>query len=221
MQAAISSAPPRASDVRVDRGAPSPWLAARRRFVRSRTGIVGAVVLLIVIAAAVLANQVSPYSPTRQDFRIEKQPPSAEHLMGTDEFGRDMLSRVIHGARVSLQAGAVTALLSLAVGLLLGMTAAFYGGRADAFIMRVMDVILAFPYILLAIAVVAILGPGLLNAMIAIAIVYVPYYARVVRGAVLSVRAREYVEAARALGARDGRIMSQHVLPNILAPIIV
>jgi peptide/nickel transport system permease protein len=205
----------------VMRQAPSPWTAARRRFVRSRTGLFGAVVLLIVTLAAIFAAQVAPYNPTRQDFRVEREPPSAEHWMGTDEFGRDVLSRVIWGARASLAAGAVAASIALAVGLILGMVAAYYGNRTDSFIMRVMDIVLAFPYILLAIAVVAILGPGLLNAMIAIGIVYVPHYARVVRGAVLSVRAREYVEAARALGARDDRVMVQHVLPNTLAPVIV
>ena len=203
------------------RQAPSPWVAARRRFVRSRTGLAGAAVLLIVVLAAVFAGQVSPYSPTRQDFRIEREPPSLQHPMGTDEFGRDVLSRVIWGAQASLQAGAVAASIALAVGLVLGMVAAYYGGRLDNLIMRCMDVILAFPYILLAIAVVAILGPGLKNAMIAIGIVYIPHYARVVRGAVLSVRARDFVEAARALGATDRRVMWQHVLPNTLAPVIV
>jgi peptide/nickel transport system permease protein len=199
----------------------TPWTAARRRFVRSRPGLIGACVLVVVILAAVFAGQVSPYSPTRQDFRVEHEPPSAAHWMGTDEFGRDVLSRIVWGAQASLQAGATAASIALVVGLVLGMLAAYYGGRADSVIMRAMDVVLAFPYILLAIAVVAILGPGLRNAMIAIGIVYVPHYARVVRGAVLSVRARDYVEAARALGAQDGRIMWQHVLPNTLAPVIV
>jgi peptide/nickel transport system permease protein len=178
-------------------------------------------VLLVVTLAAIFAAQVAPYNPTRQDFRVERDPPSLQHLMGTDEFGRDVLSRVIWGAQASLQAGAVAASIALVAGLILGMLSAYYGGRLDSFIMRVMDVILAFPYILLAIAVVAILGPGLVNAMIAIGIVYVPHYARVVRGAVLSVRAREYVEAARAVGAPDERVMLQHVLPNTLAPVIV
>jgi peptide/nickel transport system permease protein len=203
------------------RQSPTPWTAARRRFFNSRTGLVGALVLLIVTLAAIFAGQVSPYNPTRQDFRVEHEAPSLAHWMGTDEFGRDVLSRIIWGAQASLQAGATAASIALVVGLILGMVAAYYGGRLDNFIMRVMDVVLAFPYILLAIAVVAILGPGLRNAMIAIGIVYVPHYARVVRGAVLSVRARDYVEAARALGARDGRIMVQHVLPNTLAPVIV
>jgi peptide/nickel transport system permease protein len=205
----------------IQRQALSPWTAARRRFVRSRTGLAGALVLIVVIAAAVFAPQIAPYNPTRQDFRVEHEPPSLTHLMGTDEFGRDVLSRVIYGAQASLQAGAVAASIALIIGLALGMLAAYYGGATDNVIMRVMDVLLAFPYILLAIAVVAILGPGLRNAMIAIGIVYIPYYARVVRGAVLSVRARDYVEAARALGARDGRVMVQHVLPNTLAPVIV
>jgi peptide/nickel transport system permease protein len=205
----------------VQRQAASPWVAARRRFVRSRTGVAGAVVLLLVLLAAVFAGQVAPYSPTRQDFRVERQPPAQEHLMGTDEFGRDVLSRVIFGARASLAAGAVAASIALGLGLVLGMSAAYYGGGLDNVIMRLMDVILAFPYILLAIAVVAILGPGLQNAMIAIGIVYVPHYARVIRGSVLSIRARDYVDAARALGASDNRVMWQHVLPNALAPVIV
>jgi peptide/nickel transport system permease protein len=178
-------------------------------------------VLVVVIAAALFAGNVSPYSPTRQDFRIERQAPSAQHLMGTDEFGRDVLSRVVWGAQASLEAGAVAASIALVAGLLLGMLAAYYGRGADNVIMRAMDVILAFPYILLAIVVTAILGPGLLNAMIAIAIVYIPHYARVIRGSVLSVRSRDYVDAARAMGAPDYRIMWQHVLPNTMAPIIV
>jgi peptide/nickel transport system permease protein len=203
------------------RQAATPWIAARRRFLRSRTGVVGFVVLVIVVLLALFAAQVAPYSPTRQDFRVERQAPNPQHLLGTDEFGRDILSRVIWGAQASLQAGAVAASIALVVGLVLGMLAAFYGGRTDNLIMRFMDVLLAFPYILLAIAVVAILGPGLRNSMIAIGIVYIPYYARIVRGSVLSVRARDYVEAARALGAADQRIIWQHVLPNTLAPVIV
>jgi peptide/nickel transport system permease protein len=206
---------------RMLRQAPTPWSATRRRFFNSRPGLAGACVLLGVTLAAIFAAQVSPYNPTRQDFRVERDPPSMAHWMGTDELGRDVLSRIIWGAQASLQAGATAATIALVVGLMLGMVAAYYGGRADSLIMRTMDVVLAFPYILLAIGVVAILGPGLRNAMIAIGIVYVPYYARVVRGAVLSVRARDYVEAARALGARDGRIMWRHVLPNTVAPVIV
>jgi peptide/nickel transport system permease protein len=219
-QARLPLSPVTAAEPRM-RAAPSPWVAARRRFLRSPMGVAGAVVLVVITLAAIFAAQVAPYNPTRQDFRVEKEPPSREHLMGTDEFGRDVFSRVIWGAQASLHAGAVAATLALIVGLVLGMVSAFYGGPADNVIMRLMDIILAFPYLLLAIAVVAILGPGLRNAMIAIGIVYVPYYARVVRGSVLSIRARDYVEAARALGAHDRRVMTQHVLPNTLAPVIV
>ena len=201
--------------------APSQWTRARERFLRSKTGVLGAVLLLLFGLGALFAGQVSPYDPIHQDFRIERASPSAAHLMGTDEFGRDVFSRVVWGARVSLQAGAVAASIALVAGLMLGMLAAYYRGRTDALVMRSMDVLLAFPYLLLAIAIVAILGPGLLSAMIGIGIVYIPNYARVVRGAVLSVAARDFVDAARAIGARDRRIMWQHVLPNVLAPIIV
>ena len=203
------------------RAAPSLWAAARRRFLRSGTGILGAALLVLLGLIALFAGQVSPYDPIHQDFRIEREPPSAAHLMGTDEFGRDVFSRVVWGARVSLQAGAVAASIALVVGLLLGMTAAYYRGRTDGLVMRAMDVLLSFPYLLLAIGIVAILGPGLLTAMIAIGIVYIPNYARVVRGAVLAVGARDFVEAARAVGARDRRVMWRHILPNVLAPIIV
>jgi peptide/nickel transport system permease protein len=203
------------------RAAPSPWVAAGPRFLRSASGVAGGVVLLLLLLAATFAPLVAPYDPIKQDFRVEREPPSAAHLMGTDEFGRDVFSRVIWGARVSLQAGAIAASIALVAGSALGMLAAFYGGKADALIMRTMDVLLAFPYLLLAITVVAILGPGLLTAMIAIGIVHIPPYSRIVRGAVLVVRSREYVEAARALGASDRRVMWEHVLPNVLAPVIV
>ena len=209
------------SEVAPLRGAPSPWASARRRFMRSATGLVGVVVLLVLLVIALLAGIVSPYDPVKQDFRANSDPPSAAHPMGADQLGRDVLSRVIWGARVSLQAGAVAASIALVFGSTFGMLAAFYGGRLDTLIMRSMDVMLAFPYLLLAITVIAILGPGLLTAMIAIGVVYIPGYARVVRGAVLVVRSREYVEAARTLGSSDARVMSQHVLPNVMAPIIV
>lgn len=203
------------------RASPSLWVTARRRFLRSATGMLGAALLLLFVLIAIFAGQVSPYDPIHQDFRIEREAPSASHLMGTDEFGRDVFSRVVWGARVSLQAGAIAASIALVAGLFLGMIAAYYRGRTDGLVMRSMDVLLSFPYLLLAIGIVAILGPGLLTAMIAIGIVYIPNYARVVRGAVLSVGARDFVEAARATGARDRRVMWQHVLPNVLAPIIV
>jgi peptide/nickel transport system permease protein len=217
LERAVVSAEP----ARAPRVAASPWVAARRRFVRSATGMAGVIVLLAILLIASFAWLVSPYDPIKQDFRAQNDPPSLAHLMGGDDLGRDVLSRVIWGARVSLQAGAIAASIALVLGSTLGMIAAFYGGRVDAIVMRSMDVMLAFPYLLLAITVVAILGPGLLTAMIAIGIVYIPGYARVVRGAVLVVRSREYVEAATALGASDPRVMWHHVLPNVMAPVIV
>jgi len=197
------------------------WRGTLRRLLRHGGARFGLLVVALVMVMALGADVLAPYDPIAQNSAIGLSPPSLAHLMGTDEFGRDVFSRVIWGAQASLQAGATAASIALVAGLILGMLAAYYGGRTDSLIMRCMDVVLAFPYILLAIAVVAILGPGLRNAMIAIAIVYVPHYARVVRGSVLSVRARDYVEAARAIGARDGRVMWQHVLPNTLAPVIV
>jgi peptide/nickel transport system permease protein len=210
-----------ASRADAPRATASPWVAARRRFVRSAMGMAGTVVLVSLILIATFAWLVSPYDPIKQDFRANNEPPGLAHPMGADDLGRDVLSRVIWGARVSLQAGAIAASIALVLGSTLGMIAAFYGGRVDTLIMRSMDVLLAFPYLLLAITVVAILGPGLLTAMIAIGIVYIPGYARVIRGAVLVVRSREYVEAATTLGATDARVMWQHVLPNVMAPIIV
>ena len=147
--------------------------------------------------------------------------PSAKHLLGTDEFGRDIMSRLIYGARVSLQVGFIAVGISLVVGGLLGAFSGFYGGTLDNVIMRVMDVLLAVPQTLLAIAIAAALGPGLFNMMIAVGISAVPNYARIVRSSVLSIRGMEYVEAARAVGSSDFRIILRHIIPNSMAPIIV
>ncbi|MFN8522039.1 MAG: ABC transporter permease [Chloroflexota bacterium] len=180
--------------------------------------------LLIVAAltiAAAFAPYLSPYEPTRQRLLEALQSPSLAHLLGTDENGRDVLSRILHGARVSLLAGVFSVTIGLASGVTLGLIAGYFGGRVDNWIMRAMDALLAFPALVLALAITATLGPGLRNAMIAIGIVYTPIFARLTRGQVLSVREREYVEAARTIGAGHGRIMRSHVLPNVMAPIIV
>jgi peptide/nickel transport system permease protein len=192
-----------------------------RRLRRSPNLVVGTAILFLVLLSALLAPQVSPYDPIDQDFGSQLQPPSASHLFGTDEFGRDILSRVIFGARIALSVGGLADAIATALGVLLGVTAGFFGGRLDAVVTRVIDVLLAFPYLLLAMIVVAILGPGLTNAMVAIAIVYTPQMARVVRGVVLSVKEHEYVEGARAMGGDAFRILGRHVLPNIVSPIIV
>jgi peptide/nickel transport system permease protein len=192
-----------------------------RRLRRSSNLVVGAVIVVIVVLAAILAPQLAPYDPIDQEFTNQLRAPSVAHPFGTDEFGRDIFSRVLFGARIALNVGGVADVIATVLGVLLGVVAGYVGGRLDAFVTRVFDVLLAFPYLLLAMVVVAILGPGLTNAMIAIAVVYTPQFARVVRGVVLSVKEQDHVEAARAIGAGPLRILAWCILPNILSPIIV
>jgi peptide/nickel transport system permease protein len=187
---------------------------------RNPIGLIGAAVVLLTVVLALLAPVVSPYIPSQQGFG-RLMPPNAAHLMGTDELGRDQLSRIIYGARVSLQVGAVSVVLALVVGVAIGVVAGFYRGWLDDWLMRVVDIIFAFPGLVLAIVIAGLLGPSRTNAMIAIGIVYAPAFARVIRGSVLSVMAEAYVESARVVGASDTRIMLKHLLPNIMAPIIV
>jgi peptide/nickel transport system permease protein len=192
-----------------------------RRLWRSSNLVVGSVIFILVLLSAVLAPQFSPYDPIDQDFASQLQPPSTTHLFGTDEFGRDIFSRVVYGARVALRVGGLADAIATALGVLLGVMAGYFGGYLDSLITRLIDVMLAFPYLLLAMIVVAILGPGLNNAMVAIAIVYTPQIARVVRGVVLSVKEQEFIEAARAMGTGMLRTLGRYVLPNIVSPIIV
>jgi peptide/nickel transport system permease protein len=180
----------------------------------------GAAIVLATILVAVLAPIISPYEPSAQGMG-RLSPPSAEHWMGTDELGRDAMSRIIYGARVSLQVGAISVLLALAVGLAIGVIAGFYRGPVDDWLMRLVDIVFAFPSLVLAIVIAGLLGPSRTNAMIAIGIAYAPAFARVIRGSVLSVMAEQYIESARVMGASDPRIMLRHLLPNIMAPIIV
>jgi peptide/nickel transport system permease protein len=191
-----------------------------RREWRNPIGLVGAAIVLFTVLLAVLAPVISPYLPSAQGFG-RLMPPSANHWMGTDELGRDQLSRIIYGARVSLQVGAVSVVLALVVGLVVGVLAGFYRGWLDDWLMRLVDIVFAFPGLVLAIVIAGLLGPSRNNAMIAIGIVYAPAFARVIRGSVLSVMSESYVEAARVVGASDSRIMLRHLLPNIMAPIIV
>lgn len=199
----------------------SLWTISFRRLRKSRTAVFGIIIIILFALIALLAPYVAPYDPLEQNFIKSFRPPSREHLLGTDEFGRDIFSRIIYGARISLQIGFIAVFISLVVGVSLGLTAGYYGGWIDMLIMRVMDLMLSFPYILLALVIMSILGPGIYNAMIAIGIVYVPQYARVVRSSVLSVKKKEYVLAAQALGANDFRIILKHVFLNSMAPIII
>lgn len=199
----------------------SPARDAWRRLRRSPSALIGGVVLVVVILSALLAPVVSPYEPIKTNQRASLKPPSLEHPMGTDRFGRDVLSRVLWGGRLSLPVGVVSVVIAAVIGVAFGLIAGFYGGWIDSIIMRLVDLLLAFPGILLALAIVSILGDSLFNLMIAIGIASIPDYVRITRSTVLSVREREYVLAARTLGIRNSAIVLRHILPNVLAPLIV
>ncbi|HLW59561.1 MAG TPA: ABC transporter permease [bacterium] len=190
-------------------------------FSDSPGGVAGAVLVVLVVAAACLGPVVAPYSPNVPDYADALQPPTLHHWGGTDEFGRDVLSRVLYGARISLGVAGLGVAAGLLAGILLGLATGYYGGRLDDVVMRIIDVLLAFPGILLAIAMVAVLGPGLQNLVLAIGIFGVPGFTRLVRGSTLQVSGMDYIEAVRAQGARSSWILLRHVLPNIMAPLIV
>ncbi len=206
---------------RAERAPSSLWQDAARHLRLDRAAMAGLVVIVLLVLAAAFAPLLTPYPPNDQSFRLKLEAPSAEHLFGTDEFGRDIFSRVLVASRVALRVGLLPVVLALVAGVALGLAAGYYGGAVDQVVMRFIDVLLAFPWLLLAIAIMAILGPGINNVIIAVAIVYVPAFARIVRGSVLSIKAKEYVEAARAIGQPDRHIMTRHVLANAWAPIIV
>jgi peptide/nickel transport system permease protein len=195
---------------------------AVRRLFASWNGRVGLAVVGFIALVAIGAPIFNPYDPsTDSNLAESRQSPSAQHFFGTDRLGRDMLRRITHGARISLLVGLAVVAGASTMGVTLGMLSGYLGGKADTVIMRLMDVLLAFPGILLAIAIVAVRGPGLLNTMLAVAVVGIPGYARVMRSMVLSLREREYVLAARMVGTRDRRIMFRHIFPNSMSPLIV
>jgi peptide/nickel transport system permease protein len=206
---------------RAARGSAGLWQEAGRRLLRDKAAVAGLVVIAALVLIAIFASVLAPHPPNDQSFRIKLQPPSAEHLFGTDEFGRDIFSRVLVATRVALRVGLLPVAAALLVGVVIGLVAGYYGRTVDQVVMRLIDVLLAFPWLLLAIGIMAILGPGIDNVIIAVAIVYIPAFARIVRASVLSIKEKEYVEAARAIGHPDWRIMARHVLPNAWAPIIV
>ena len=191
------------------------------RVLRRPTARVGAAIVAVFLLLTVIAPEIAPYDPYDQDFGAALQEPSLEHLFGTDQYGRDELSRVMYGSRTALLSILVADGIALFIGTMLGLIAGFYGKWVDSAAMRFVDVLLAFPYLLLALIIVASLGPSLFHSMIAIGIVATPVYARVIRGQVLAVRTTEFVLAARAIGGSAGRIMLRHVLPNSFTPILV
>lgn len=193
-----------------------------RRFFRHPTGVVGLGIILFFVLASLLAPVLNPYDPTRdRNLRERLNPPSAEHWFGTDELGRDMFTRVWYGGRISLRVGLVAVAFAVVGGTLLGLLAGYVGGWTDTLAVWLIDILLAFPGILLAIAIVATLGPSLRNALIAISITQIPIYMRLTRSVVLSIKESEYVQSARALGAGGWRLVFRHVLPNSLSPLIV
>lgn len=199
----------------------SPLAMILRALRRDRAAMLGLVLFSIIVLAAIFADQIAPYSPALVHPRDRLQRPSAAYLLGTDELGRDVLSRIIYGARVSLSVGAIAVGIAASIGISLGLLAGFRGGFVDGLVMRALDGVLAFPSVVLALAIITVLGPSLVNAMIAIGVVTIPTFARVTRGSVLSVKQREFVEASRACGATDLRLMLRVVLPNCLSPLLV
>jgi len=191
------------------------------KFKRNRLAVVGAIMLSFFVICAVFADYLAPYDPLEPDLRNNLAPPTREHLLGTDELGRDILSRIIHGARISLRLGVISVGTALVFGVIIGASAGYYGGTLDQIVMRAADIVLSFPTLLLAIMIVAILGTGLTNAMIAVGISLVPEYARLTRSTFLYLRELDFVQAAKMVGASDVRIIFRHILPNSLAPLIV
>jgi len=202
-------------------GDPSPARRALRRLLARRTAVFGLVVVVLVALFAVAAPWVAPFDPIATSWSLVRKAPSGAHWFGTDEVGRDLFSRVIWGGRASLAAGVISVSIAVGVGVPLGMLAGYVGGLLDAAISRLTDAMLAIPFLILAIALAAFLGPSLGNAMIAIGVTATPIFVRLARGQVLAVRAEEYVEAARAVGNPPLRILLRHILPNILPPVIV
>nr|WP_235973644.1 nickel transporter permease [Peribacillus faecalis] len=197
------------------------FLEFYKKLSKNKAALAGAFIIIVFILLAILAPMIAPYDPTKMSPADKLQGPSAEHWLGTDDKGRDILSRLLFGARISLTVGILSTLLGAAVGIGLGLVSGYYGRWIDSLIMRICDILLAFPGILLALAIVAILGASTTNVIIAVAFFAVPTFARIVRGSVLSVKKLEYIDAIRALGANDFRIIFRHILPNILSPIIV
>ncbi|KYD08679.1 nickel transporter permease [Saccharococcus caldoxylosilyticus] len=199
----------------------SLWKEGWRRFRKNKIALIGLGIVVFFILLAIFAPLLAPYDFKEPNLAERLQPPSSKHLFGTDDFGRDILSRVLYGARISLWVGFFSVLGSVIVGSLLGIIAGYYGRWIDGIISRLFDIMLAFPSILLAIGIVAVLGPSLQNALIAIAVINIPNFGRLIRSRVLSIKQEEYIMAAKAIGMSDTRILFHHILPNSMAPIIV
>ena len=201
--------------------AESPLRIALRLLVKNKVAMAGLAMLLALALMAIFAPQISSYDADEVDFLNQLQGPSREHPLGTDLFGRDILTRIFYGGRTTLVVGFISVGIAGSIGILLGLISGYYGGTADTLIMRFIDILLAFPRILLALTIVGMLGPGLFNVMLAVGIAGITGYSRLVRGSVLSAKEQVYVEAARVIGCKDTKILFKHLLPNVVAPIIV
>ena len=199
----------------------SYFISVWNEFRKNKAAVVGMVILLLIIFVAVFADKLAPYDPYEQVYAEALQHPSSAHLFGTDEFGRDIFSRILYGARVSLLVGLVSVAIACVFGSILGATAGYYGGAYDATMMRCMDILLAIPSLLLNLAIVSALGKSTFNMMLAVGISNIPRYCRIMRASVLQIKNAEYVEAARTTGASSALIIMKHIIPNCLAPIIV
>jgi peptide/nickel transport system permease protein len=219
--AELAKKPANMATVIVEEKLTPPWKEAWISFYKNRLAVVGLGIVVFFIIIAIFAPIIAPYSFKDQVLADRMLSPSSEHWFGTDDFGRDIFSRIVYGARISLWVGFFSVLGSVVAGTLLGIVAGYYGRWVDAIISRIFDIMLAFPSILLAIAVVSILGPSLQNALIAIAVINIPNFGRLVRSKVLSVKQEEYIMAARAVGMKDSRILLRHILPNSISPVIV
>ena len=201
---------------------PRGWLTVARHFAyRNPLGAAGGLVIVVMVLVAVFADFIAPYNPVANSFDRLHQPPSLENLFGTDQFGRDVFSRIIYGARTALVVGFVSSFVGAFIGLILGVASAYFGGRTDLIFQRVLDVFMAFPIIILALAVIAIFGTGAQNVIIAITIPFIPRCARVVRSTALAIREMPYIDAARACGFSHARIILRHMVPNVMAPFLI
>jgi peptide/nickel transport system permease protein len=211
---AVTSSPP-----------PNPtvqrWKSFYKKLRKNKAAMVGGFLILFFIAVAIIGPHFTPYEPNVQNHVNKLASPSAEHWFGTDHHGRDIFSRIIHGMSITLYVGFFSVVIGAIFGIFLGIVSGYYGGKTDTLIMRVMDIFLAFPGILLALAIVSVLGGSLTNVIIAVGIFSVPVFARIVRGSTLAVRKLEYIDAVKALGASDARIIIKHILPNVTSPLIV
>ncbi|MBN2261143.1 MAG: ABC transporter permease [Clostridiales bacterium] len=197
------------------------WANVFKRLKKSKTSMFGLLIVIILLFTAVFAPLMAPHDPIVGQLALRHNEPSMEYIMGTDSQGRDVFSRILYGARISVEIGIISVGIALILGTAMGVVSGYYGGKVDTIVMRFVDIMLAFPTILLALAIVTILGPSLTNAMIAVGIVNIPRFARIVRSSVLSVKENEYIEAAISIGCTDFEIITRHILPNCLAPILV